>query len=279
GKGVIVCDDREQALVAVRRIAGDREFGEAGDELVIEERLVGQEASVLAITDGRTLITLPPAQDHKPAYDGDEGPNTGGMGAYSPTPLVTDDILAMVEEKVLVPTVHAMKRSRRPFKGVLYAGLMITPHGPRVLEYNVRFGDPECQPLLMRLKSDLVEVMQATIDGRLDELEPLEWDARPAVGVVMASEGYPGSYEKGRVIRGLDEAAKLPDVKVFHAGTIQRDDDIVTNGGRVLCVTALGDSISAAKLQAYTAVKQIRWNGAWCRKDISDKALGMMNAE
>lgn len=275
GKGVIVCGDREEALVAVRRIASDREFGEAGSELVIEERLVGQEASVLAITDGRTLVTLPPAQDHKPAYDGDEGPNTGGMGAYSPTPLVTDDILSMVEEKVLVPTIHAMKRSRKPFKGVLYAGLMVTPHGPRVLEYNVRFGDPECQPLLMRLKSDLVDVMEATIDGRLDELDSLDWDPRPAVGVVMASEGYPGSYEKGRVIRGLDEAAKLPDVKVFHAGTIRRDDDIVTNGGRVLCVTALGDSVSAAKLQAYTAVKQIRWNGAWCRKDISDKALDM----
>ena len=279
GKGVIVCDDREEALVAVRRIAGDREFGTAGDEIVIEERLVGQEASVLAITDGRTLLTLPPAQDHKPAHDGDQGPNTGGMGAYSPTPLVTDEILSMVEEKVLVPTVHAMKRSRRPFKGVLYAGLMLTPHGPRVLEYNVRFGDPECQPILMRLKSDLVEVMEATIDGRLDELDGLEWDQRPAVGVVMASEGYPGSYEKGRVIRGLSEAAQVPDVKVFHAGTARRGDEIVTSGGRVLCVTALGDSISAAKLQAYTAVKQIRWNGAWCRKDISDKALGMASEQ
>ena len=273
GKGVIVCDNREEGLVAVRRIAGEREFGEAGNEMVIEERLVGQEASVLAITDGRTLITLPPAQDHKPAHDGDTGPNTGGMGAYCPTPLVTDEILRMVEEKVLVPTVHVMKRSRRPFKGVLYAGLMITPHGPRVLEYNVRFGDPECQPLLMRLKSDLVDVMEATIDGRLDELDALDWDPRPSVGVVMASEGYPGSYEKGRKIRGLDEAAKLSDVKVFHAGTTRSGDDIVTSGGRVLCVTALGDSISAAKLQAYTAVKQIRWDGAWCRKDISDKAL------
>jgi phosphoribosylamine--glycine ligase len=274
GKGVIVCDGREEALVAVRRIASDKEFGDAGNDLVIEERLVGQEASVLAITDGRTLVVLPPAQDHKPAFDGDLGPNTGGMGAYSPTPLITADIMSMVEEKVLVPTIHAMKRSRKPFKGVLYAGLMITPHGPRVLEFNVRFGDPECQPLLMRLKSDLVDVMDATIDGRLDEMDALDWDPRPAIGVVMASEGYPGSYEKGRVIRGLDEAAKVPDVKVFHAGTALRDGEVVTNGGRVLCVTAMGDSISAAKLQAYTAVKQIRWNGAWCRKDISDKALG-----
>jgi len=166
-----------------------------------------------------------------------------------------------------------MKRGRRPFRGVLYAGLMLTNQGPRVLEFNVRFGDPECQPTLMRLQSDLIDVLEATVDGRLDELEPLRFDPRPAVSVVMASDGYPGSYERGFPIRGLDEAAKIPNVKVFHAGTAIADGQVVTNGGRVLAVTALGNTIPAAKLQAYTAVKCIRWKGAWCRKDISDKAL------
>jgi phosphoribosylamine--glycine ligase len=273
GKGVIVCDDREQALAAVQLIAGGRQFGAAGNQLVIEERLVGQEASILAIVDGRTILTLPAAQDHKPAYDGDRGPNTGGMGAYCPTPLITDELRRSIEERVLVPTVHQLKRSRRPFRGILYAGLMITKHGIKVLEYNVRFGDPECQPILMRLKSDLVDVLEATVDGRLDEIAPLQWDERPAVCVVMASEGYPGDYQKGRPIRGLEQAAAVHDVKVFHAGTTVRDGQVVTNGGRVLGVTGLGASIAAAKLQAYTAVKCIRWEGAWCRKDISDKAL------
>jgi phosphoribosylamine--glycine ligase len=273
GKGVMVCADREEALVAVERIAGAKEFGAAGDQLVIEERLVGQEVSVLAITDGQTILTMPAAQDHKRALDGDRGPNTGGMGAYSPTPMVTDEMMDAITAKVLVPTVHQMKRSRRPFRGVLYAGLMITKQGIKVLEYNVRFGDPECQPLMMRLQSDLVDVLEATVDGRLDEIEPMRWDPRPAVCVVMASEGYPGKYDNGHPIRGLDEAAKLPEVKVFHAGTVVNDGQTVTNGGRVLGVTALGHSISAAKLQAYTAVKCIRWDGAWCRKDISDKAL------
>jgi len=215
---------------------------------------------------------LPAAQDHKAAYDGDQGPNTGGMGAYCPAPLVTSEQMSWIEEHVLVPTVHTMKRSRTPFRGVLYAGLMMTAQGPKVLEYNVRFGDPECQPLLMRLQTDLLDVLEATVDERLDEIEPLRWDPRPAVCVVMASEGYPGPYENGQVIRGLRDAAQVPDVKVFHAGTKVGPEGVLTNGGRVLGVTALGDSIANAKLQAYTAVKCIRWNGAWCRKDISDKA-------
>jgi phosphoribosylamine--glycine ligase len=273
GKGVFVCANRGEALEAVKRIGRNREFGDAGNQIVIEERLDGQEASVLAITDGRTIVTLPPAQDHKRAYDGDQGPNTGGMGAYCPAPLVTDEMMGKIVEQVLVPTVHTMKRSRRVFRGVLYAGLMITNQGPKVLEYNVRFGDPECQPLLMRLQSDLVELFEATLDQRLDEIQPLQWDPRPAVCVVMASEGYPGAYERGFAIRGLEEAAQVPNVKVFHAGTTLRDGQVVTNGGRVLGVTALGTSIPAAKLQAYTAIKCIRWKGAWCRKDISDKAL------
>ncbi|TWU45917.1 Phosphoribosylamine--glycine ligase [Novipirellula aureliae] len=274
GKGVIVCDTRSEALEAIDRIAHQKEFGEAGKELIIEERLFGQEASVLAITDGETIVTLPAAQDHKPAHDGDTGPNTGGMGAYCPTPIIDEGMMERVESDVLVPIVHAMKRARRPFKGVLYAGMMLTSAGPKVLEFNVRFGDPECQPLLMRLKTDLVDVIEATIDGKLNELEPLQWDDRPSICVVMASEGYPGDYQKGRLITGLDRASQLPDVKVFHAGTKLDDGAVVTAGGRVLGVTAIGDSISKAKLQAYTAVKEIRWEGAWCRKDISDKALG-----
>ena len=273
GKGVTVCDTAEEALEAIDQIGRQRVFGDAGAQIIIEERLDGEEASVLAITDGKTILTLPPAQDHKPAYDDDQGPNTGGMGAYPPTPLVTPQVMQMLHEKVLVPTVHGMKRARNPFQGVLYAGLMMTNQGPKVLEYNVRFGDPECQPILMRLKSDLVDILEACAEGRLDTIDPPEWDPRPAVCVVMASEGYPGNYEKGKVIRGLDEAAKLEDVKVFNAGTKVEGTEIVNNGGRVLGVTAIGDTISTAKLKAYTAVKCIRWEGAWCRKDISDKAL------
>jgi len=272
GKGVFVCPTRSEAIEAVQRIGRAKEFGTAGNQIIIEERLDGEEVSVLAITDGRTIVTLPPAQDHKRAFDGDTGPNTGGMGAYCPAPLLDDNLLHQIEEQVMVPTVHAMKRARRPFQGVLYAGLMMTNQGPKVLEFNARFGDPECQPLLMRLKTDLVDVLEATVDGRLDQLPPLEWDTRASVCVVMASEGYPGPYERGVAIRGLDEAAKVPDVKVFHAGTATVDGQIVTNGGRVLAVTALGNSIPAAKLQAYTAVKAIRFKGGWCRKDISDKA-------
>ncbi|RIK77709.1 MAG: phosphoribosylamine--glycine ligase [Planctomycetota bacterium] len=273
GKGVFVCAKRAEAVAACERIAETREFAEAANQIVVEERLDGEEVSVLAITDGRTIVTLPPAQDHKRAFDGDQGPNTGGMGAYCPAPLVDEKAMRIIEEQVLVPTVHAMKRSRRPFKGVLYAGLMMTNQGPKVLEYNVRFGDPECQPLLMRLESDLLDLLEATVDERLEEIEPPVWDPRPAVCVVMASDGYPGAYKRGQPIRGLDEAGALADVKVFHAGTATMDGQIVANGGRVLGVTALGTTISAAKRQAYTAVKCIRWEGAWCRKDISDKAV------
>ena len=275
GKGVYVCDGREQAVHAVFEIGRDRKFGEAGARIVIEERLHGQEASVLAITDGRTILTLEPAQDHKRALDGDGGPNTGGMGAYCPTPAISVDDLRWTGEHILVPTVHAMKRSRRPFRGVLYAGLMMTHQGPRVLEYNVRFGDPECQPILMRLRTDLLDIFEATWERRLDRLSPLEWDSRPAVCVVMAAEGYPETPRKGDVITGLDDAVKLPDVKIFHAGTkLSENGDVVTNGGRVLGVTALGDSVALAKQAAYEAIRMVRWRGAWCRKDIADRAIG-----
>jgi phosphoribosylamine--glycine ligase len=196
------------------------------------------------------------------------------MGAYSPTPIIDAELLETVEDKILVPTIHTMKRSRKPFRGVLYAGLMLTANGPKVLEYNVRFGDPECQPILMRLKSDLLDILEATVDGRLGEIDPPEWDPRPSICVVMASAGYPGEYTTGLEITGLELAAKVPEVKVFHAGTKLKDGKVVTAGGRVLGVTALGDSLALAKLNAYTAVKEIRWPGAWCRKDISDKAAG-----
>ena len=274
GKGAIVCGTRDEALEAIDIIARQKQFGDAGNKMIIEDRLQGIEASILAITDGQTILTLPPAEDHKRAHDGDTGPNTGGMGAYCPTPSIDDKTLRWVESSVLVQTVHVMKRKRIPFRGILYAGMMMTPQGPKVLEYNVRFGDPECQPLLLRLKTDFLDLLEATVDRRLGEIGPLQWDERPSVCVVMASDGYPGKYEKGKVIRGLEDAAAIEDVKVFHAGTrLDENQNVLTNGGRVLGVTALGDSVATAKLQAYKAIKCIRWDGAWCRKDISDKAI------
>lgn len=275
GKGAIVCKDLAEVEQAVTRIAIDRELGDAGSHFLLEEKLDGFEASVLAITDGKSIMVLPPAQDHKAAYDNDEGPNTGGMGAYCPSADIDEAMLNRILEEVLVPTIHTMKRQGTPFQGVLYAGLMIGAKGPKVIEYNVRFGDPECQPVLMRLKSDLLEIMLATVEGRLGQLDPPEWDDRPTVCVVMAADGYPGSYEKGKVITGLDQAAQIPDVKVFHAGTRLSDDgtQVLTNGGRVLAVTAIGDNVPQAKARAYEAVRCIRWPGAWCRKDIADKAV------
>ena len=272
GKGVTVCDTAEQAIAAVRESMVEQRFGEAGSRIIIEERLVGQEVSVLALVDGRTIVTLEPAQDHKAAHDGDTGPNTGGMGAYSPAAFATPELMDEVIHKILIPTVHTMRKRGAEFQGVLYAGLMLTSQGPKVLEFNVRLGDPETQPVLMRLKTDLLDLLLAAADGRLKDFPELEWDPRTAVCVVMASEGYPGSYTKGHAIRGLDDAAKLENVKVFHAGTAQLGEQVVNDGGRVLGVTALADDVAAAKKRAYEAVKCIRWDGAWCRKDISDKA-------
>jgi phosphoribosylamine--glycine ligase len=276
GKGVLLCNTAEEALEAVDRIMVREEFGAAaGRQIVIEKRLEGEELSILALVSGRTIVTMPPTQDHKRAFDEEKGPNTGGMGAYCPAPLGTPELVEEIERTVLVPTVHALKRRRSPFRGVLYAGLILTNQGPRVLEFNCRWGDPECQPLLMRLRTDLLEVMEAVIDGRLDEIaaEGLEWDPRPAVCVVMASEGYPGPYAKEKVITGHDQASKLGDVKVFHAGTKRDRDFVVTDGGRVLGVTALGDTIAEAKRKAYQAVSLIRFQGAMYRRDIADKAI------
>ncbi|MCF7975385.1 MAG: phosphoribosylamine--glycine ligase [Phycisphaerae bacterium] len=273
GKGVIVCDEPSDGIIAAEKIMVDRIFGDAGRQLVVEDKLLGEEASILAFVDGsKTIYVMESSQDHKPIGDGDTGPNTGGMGAYSPAPVVTDKLMSKINREVLVPIVDGMNRNETPYRGVLYAGLMMTSGGPRVLEFNVRFGDPETQPILMRLKSDLLDVFLAVCDGRLDEIT-LIWDPRPAVCVVMASGGYPGDYAKGKVIKGIAEAETLEDVKVFHAGTAFSGDQVVTNGGRVLGVTAMGDTVAEAKQRAYEAVDRIQFEGAYCRRDIADKAI------
>jgi phosphoribosylamine--glycine ligase len=277
GKGVLVCDTNDEALAAIERIMVREEFGRAaGRQIIIEKRLEGEELSILALVSGRAIVPLAPSQDHKRALDNDQGPNTGGMGAYCPATLATPDLLHDIEAHALVPTVHAMKRRRMPFRGVLYAGVMVTNQGMRILEYNCRFGDPETQPVLMRLKTDLFELLEAVVEDRLDDFaeDRLEWDPRPAVCVVMASQGYPGAFPKGKVILGLDEAAKLPDVKVFHAGTrLDPNGLTLTTGGRVLGITALGDTLADAKRKAYEAVEKIHFQGGFYRKDIADKAL------
>ncbi len=272
GKGVIVAASEAEALDAIDRIMGKKCFGEAGERLVVEEFLTGEEASFIAFTDGKTILPLPTSQDHKAVFDGDKGPNTGGMGAYSPAPVVTGRIHELVMEKVMRPTVEAMAAEGCPYRGVLYAGLMIDGESIKVLEFNCRFGDPEAQPLLMRLESDLVEIMESVIDGRLHEIS-LKIDPRPTVCVVMASGGYPGSYEKGFAINGLDDVAAMEDVKVFHAGTGLKDGRLVNSGGRVLGITARGENLPRAIDNAYEAVRKISWEGCYYRTDIGRKAL------
>lgn len=272
GKGVIICTNREEAKGALTQIMLEKTFGEAGKKVVVEEYLSGEEASFLAFTDGERILPLPSAQDHKPIYDGDQGPNTGGMGAYSPAPVVTNGVHRQVMEEIMIRAIRGMAAEGRKYQGVLYAGLMIKDGRAKVLEFNARFGDPETQPLLLRMKSDIVPVLEAVIDGHLDRVE-VEWDRRAAVCVVMASQGYPGAYEKGKIISGLEEAAKIPNTYIFHAGTALKEGKIVTNGGRVLGVTALGDNIVEAINQAYKAVEKISWEGVYYRKDIGQKAL------
>jgi phosphoribosylamine--glycine ligase len=272
GKGVFVCNTRGDAFRAVDIIMKEGTFGSAGDKVVIENCLTGSEASILAITDGSTIMPLPTSQDHKRAFDNDLGPNTGGMGAYSPAPIITNDLADRIEREIIIPTIHAMNREDRTFSGVLYAGIMITEDGPSVLEYNCRLGDPETQPILMRLKGDLLPVLHAATLRELDTAQ-IEWDGRPAVCVAMASGGYPGKYEKGKVIEGLDDVKKMPDVQVFHAGTAIKNGKLVTAGGRVLGVTALGDDLRAAVDLAYEAVEKIHFEGAHYRRDIGSRAL------
>lgn len=272
GKGVFVCKTNDEALLAIDSIMKDRVFGNAGDQVVIEECLIGEEVSLLAFTDGRTIVSMESSQDHKTVYDGDEGPNTGGMGAYSPVPIMTSELYRGVEKNILVPTVHAMNKEGRPYKGVIYIGLMITSAGPMVLEFNVRFGDPEAQVILTRMKSDIVPIMLATISGGLDNVD-LEWLPQASVCVVMASGGYPGQYDNGKEIKGLDSLKNQEGISVFHAGTKSENEKIVTNGGRVLNVVACGRDIKEAQKKVYEAVSKISFDGAHYRRDIADKAI------
>lgn len=272
GKGVVVASTVEEALAAVAMIMSEKAFGSAGDRVVIEEFLQGEEASFMAFTDGRIVLPMASSQDHKRIFDGDKGPNTGGMGAYSPAPIVTPDMEQQVMETIMIPTVRAMEKEGRLFKGVLYAGLMIHEGKARVLEFNARFGDPETQPIMARLDSDLIEIIDAIIDDRLGETD-IAWKPDSAVCVVMASGGYPGDYARGKVISGLEKAAAHDRVTVFHAGTAIKDGKIVTDGGRVLGVTALGPSIAGAIDAAYAAASEIAFEGCQIRNDIGARAL------
>jgi phosphoribosylamine--glycine ligase len=272
GKGVFVCKTNDEALQAIDSIMKDKVFGNAGNQIVIEECLTGEEISLLAFTDGRNIVAMESSQDHKTVFDGDEGPNTGGMGAYSPVPIMTSELYLKVEKEILVPTVHAMNREGRPYKGVIYIGLMVTSSGPMVLEYNVRFGDPEAQVILSRMKSDIVPIMLATISGELDMID-LEWYPQASVCVVMASGGYPGSYDKGKEITGLDSLKNQDGISVFHASTKLSNGKIVTNGGRVLGVVACGEDIEDAQKKVYEAVNKISFDGVHYRRDIASKAI------
>ncbi len=270
GKGVIVAMDKQTALQAVEDMMQSKVFGEAGNQIVIEEYLEGEEVSILAFTDGYTVVPMESTQDHKRVFDGDQGPNTGGMGAYSPAPVYTPAIAKVVQKSILQPTIDGLRQEGRLYQGVIYAGLMLTASGPKVLEYNARFGDPETQPVLLRLATDLVDIIEAILSGTLQN-QKIEWLSQPAVCVVVASDGYPGAYKKGMLIFGLVEAAKI--ATVFHAGTKQKDQAILTSGGRVLGVTALGDDIQKAIDNAYAATAKISFQGAFYRKDIGHRAL------
>jgi phosphoribosylamine--glycine ligase len=273
GKGVSICYRTADAMEAIDRIMRQQVFGQAGARVVIEEMLSGPECSILAFVDRKNIYMMESAQDHKPIDEGDTGPMTGGMGAYTPTPAVTEPMLRQIERDILVPVLDGLNREEIEYRGVLYAGLMLTTNGPKVLEFNCRFGDPETQPLMMRLKSDLLEVMLAVAEGRLDQIE-LKWDPRPALCVVASSKGYPGSYPTGVPIDGIDDADSMNDVKVFHSGTAKRENRIVTDGGRVLAVTALGNTIEDAQMRAYQAMSKIHFDGMHFRKDIGWRAMG-----
>ena len=278
GKGVVVCDSADQAIPVIERMMIKKEFGAAGSKVVIEERLYGEEVSFIAVCDGKTVMPLAPSQDHKRIFDDDKGPNTGGMGAYSPAPVIDSDLHEKIVKDVMQPAVNTLRKHGTPFKGFLYAGLMVDENTkkPYVLEFNVRMGDPECQPIMMRMKSDLYEYVDAAVDGRLESMPQIEWKNQTAVCVIMAARGYPGSYEKGKVIEGLNSEFG-PHVMVFHSGTARDSQGrIVTNGGRVLAVTALGQNARNAIDNAYSAVRKIRWgeNDYYYRTDIARRAIG-----
>ncbi|OGW12959.1 MAG: phosphoribosylamine--glycine ligase [Nitrospinae bacterium RIFCSPLOWO2_12_FULL_45_22] len=272
GKGVIVCSSKAEAIAAAKSLMVDKIFADAGNRLVIEERLWGEEVSFLCLTDGEDILPLATSQDHKQIFDGDQGPNTGGMGAYSPAPVVTPAMFDRIVEEIAEPTIKTMAQLGRSYQGVLYIGLMIDQEGPKVLEYNARFGDPETQPLMLRLESDLVPLLKATITGQLKDCQ-IHWKPQASVCVVMAAQGYPGPYEKGKEITGIETAEALEDIEIFHAGTITKEGKIFTNGGRVLGVTSLGGDIAQAIERAYEGVKKIFWDGAYYRADIGQKAL------
>jgi phosphoribosylamine--glycine ligase len=274
GKGAFVCSSKEEAEGVLEELLVEKSLGKAGEQVVIEERLEGEECSYMVLCDGKRIVPLASSQDHKRLKDGDAGPNTGGMGAYSPAPVVTPEVEERIMKNVITPALEGMAAEGNPYKGVLYAGLMIRDGLPFLLEFNCRFGDPEAQPVLMRLAEDLAPLLERAAKGQLTG-EKLEWDPRPALCVVMASDGYPGSYEKGFEITGLDEVDQIPDVKVFAAGvaTDPEEGSLVTAGGRVLGVTALGDTISDAQMRAYDAVGKIQWKGAYYRRDIGAKAI------
>jgi len=272
GKGVMIAASKDEAIVAIEGMLAGNRFGEAGHRVVIEEFLQGEEASFIVMSDGENILPLASSQDHKARDEGDQGPNTGGMGAYSPAPVITDEMHDRIMREVIEPTIRGMAEEGRQYVGFLYAGVMITADGtPKVLEFNCRFGDPEAQPIMMRLKSDLVELCQAALDGKLNETT-VAWDKRAALGVVLASRGYPASASIGDVISGLDNEFPV-ETKVFHAGTVQQDNDVLTAGGRVLCVTSLGETVSQAQQSAYRAVAKINWNGMFYRKDIAYRAV------
>ncbi len=271
GKGVTVAQTLDEALAAIDDCFSGK-FGAAGAEVVIEECLIGEEASFFALCDGKSVLALATAQDHKQIYDGDKGPNTGGMGAYSPAPVMTEAVCTRTMEEIIKPTVEGMAEAGLPFQGVLYAGLMITDQGPKLIEYNVRFGDPECQVLMMRLKSDFLAALLATADGVLETFD-LRWHDDAALSVVMATQGYPGAYEKGSVIRGLDAAGSDENVEIFHAATSVKDGEIIATGGRVLNVTARGRTVREARDRAYAAISRIDWPEGYCRTDIGWRAI------
>jgi phosphoribosylamine---glycine ligase len=279
GKGVLICPNRQEAEVAIEEILVRKAFGAAGDKLVIEEFLDGEEASFMVLTDGEHILPLASSQDHKRVFDHDQGPNTGGMGAYSPAPVVTAEIHDRIQRDILEPLLAGLKKAGIRYRGVIYVGLMITGEGPKVLEFNARFGDPECQPIMMRLKSDLVSLFEATIDGKLNSVQA-EWHDASAVCVVLCAGGYPAAYDKGKEIHGLDKLAKWPNgIVVFHAGTTKQDSRWLTSGGRVLGVTARGDTIAAAVNEAYRAVDKISWDGMHYRKDIAQRALKSLESK
>ena len=273
GKGVTVAQTLDQAKDAIEEALTDNKFGEAGSEIVIEECLIGEEASFHVLVDGENVIPLASAQDHKPVGEGDTGPNTGGMGTYSPAPILNKDLTQEIMQKFIIPTVDGMKKEGHIYRGVLYAGLMITKDGPKLIEYNARFGDPETQVLLMRLKTDLLPALIACADGTLDQIN-LDWDRSAAICVVMAANGYPAEYKKGTSIKGLQKAGKIEDTQIFHAGTLlNKQGDLIANGGRVLGITSLGEDLTMAQKRAYAAVDLIDWTDGFCRRDIGWRAI------